>query len=137
MHRAGLMFIDASAMVAMMTNEDDARNLAARLQSSDDHMTSPSAVWETAINVARILGLEIADASSAVQAFLTAMNIKLVSIPAEAAFLAITAFDHYGKKRHPADLNFGDCFAYACARHYRVPLFYKGNDFSQTDIEAA
>lgn len=131
------MFIDASAMVAMMTNEDDARNLAARLQSSDDRMTSPSAVWETAISVARILGLEIADASSAVQAFLTAMNIQLVSVPAETAFLAITAFDRYGKKRHPADLNFGDCFAYACARHYSVPLLYKGNDFSQTDIEAA
>ncbi|ATU93252.1 type II toxin-antitoxin system VapC family toxin [Phyllobacterium zundukense] len=131
------MFIDASAMVAMMTDEDDARTLAARLQSSNNRMTSPSAVWETAINVAHILGIEITEASSAVQAFLTAVNIQLVSIPPEAAFVAITAFDRYGKKRHPADLNFGDCFAYACARHYRLPLLYKGNDFSKTDIEAA
>ncbi|PSH67267.1 MULTISPECIES: type II toxin-antitoxin system VapC family toxin [Phyllobacterium] len=131
------MFVDASAMVAMMTDEDDARNFAARLQASDNRMTSPSAVWETAINVARILGIGIAEAANAVQAFLTAMKIQLVSIPPEAAFIAIAAFDRFGKNRHPADLNFGDCFAYACARHYRLPLLYKGNDFSRTDIDAA
>jgi ribonuclease VapC len=131
------MFLDASAIVAMMTDEDDARTLAARMQSSNNRTTSPSAVWETAINVARILGIEIAEATSAVQAFLAAMTIVLVPIPPEAAFLAIEAFDRYGKKRHPANLNFGDCFAYACARHYRLPLLYKGNDFSRTDIEAA
>ena len=131
------MFIDASAMVAMMTDEDDARSLAARMQSSEDRMTSPSAVWETAINVARILGIEIADASDAVQAFLTTLNIELVSIPPKAAFLAIEAFDRYGKDRHPAELNFGDCLTYACARYYRLSLLYKGNAFSQTDVETA
>lgn len=51
--------------------------------------------------------------------------------------IAIDAFDRYGKSRHPAALNFGDCFAYACARHAGVPLLYKGDDFPQTDIETA
>jgi uncharacterized protein with PIN domain len=46
----------------------------------------------------------------------------------------LKAFEKYGRSRHPADLNFGDCFAYACARAYRAPLLFKGNDFSQTDI---
>jgi ribonuclease VapC len=48
--------------------------------------------------------------------------------------LALGAFERFGRSRHPADLNFGDCFAYACARAYRAPLLYKGNDFAQTDL---
>lgn len=131
------MFIDASALVAMMTDEEDARILAARIQPAKRRMTSPAAIWETAINVARKLGISIPEASDAVQAFLEAMSIELVSIPPKAGYLAIEAFDRYGKKRHPADLNFGDCMAYACARYYRLPLLYKGSDFAQTDIEAA
>jgi ribonuclease VapC len=51
--------------------------------------------------------------------------------------LALDAFRRYGKGRHPAALNFGDCFAYACAKHHKVPLLHKGNDFSQTDILTA
>jgi len=99
-------------------------------------MTSPTAVWETAVSVARILKLAIPEAVSAVEAFLALASIELVQIPPPVAFLALDAYNRYGKSRHPANLNFGDCFAYACARHYRVPLLYKGNDFPQTDIEA-
>jgi len=51
--------------------------------------------------------------------------------------MAIDAFERFGKGRHPAALNFGDCFAYACARRFGVPLLYKGDDFPQTDIEPA
>ena len=131
------MFIDASALVAMMTDESDARSLASRMQSSDERITSPTAVWESAISVARILGMPVADAGEAVQEFLAAMSIENMPIPPEAGTLAIQAFDRFGKGRHPAQLNFGDCVAYACARHHRVPLLFKGGDFSLTDIEAA
>ena len=55
----------------------------------------------------------------------------------ETAALAIDAYARFGKGRHPAGLNFGDCFAYACARHFDVPLLYKGDDFALTDIRAA
>jgi ribonuclease VapC len=65
------------------------------------------------------------------------MEIRMVDVAPETARIALDAFDRYGKGRHPARLNFGDCFAYACARHLGEPLMFKGSDFPQTDIEAA
>lgn len=131
------MFVDASALTAMLTNEQDARELLARLQNSSRRTTSPLAVWETVLAVARVLGLEVRDAEVAVEEFLTLTNIAVQPVPAEARSIALDAFARFGKGRHPAALNFGDCFAYACARHARVPLLYKGDDFPQTDIETA
>jgi ribonuclease VapC len=64
-------------------------------------------------------------------------KIDVRAVPPEARDLAIDAYARYGKGRHPAALNFGDCFAYACARAANAPLLYKGDDFPQTDIETA
>jgi ribonuclease VapC len=69
--------------------------------------------------------------------FLALTEIQVTAVPPEARNHAIDAYDRYGKSRHPASLNFGDCFAYACARIAGVPLLYKGDDFPQTDIETA
>ena len=131
------MFVDASALVAMLTNEEDSRSLAAIVQTSEIRITSPAAIWEAVINCGRILGIPVPEMEQEVQSFLLAMKIRVVPIPPEAAHLAIAAFHRYGKGRHPAQLNFGDCMAYACARHYQVPLLFKGDDFAQTDIESA
>ncbi len=131
------MFVDASALTAMLTDESDARALLARMQSHPKRITSPLAVWETVAAVARILGLTVRDTESAVEDYLKLMGITVVTVAAETRTLAIDAYDRYGESRHPAALNFGDCFAYACARHEQVPLLYKGDDFPQTDIEAA
>ena len=131
------MFVDASALTAMLTDESDARQLLARLQNAHTRITSPLAVWETTIAVARILGLPIRGAHQAVEDFLALAEIRVVPIPPEARAQAIDAYDRYGKSRHPAALNFGDCFAYACARLAGLPLLYKGDDFPQTDIETA
>jgi ribonuclease VapC len=131
------MFVDASALTAMLTDEGDARALLARLQQYPKRITSPLAVWETVIAVARILGLSVREAESAIEDYLKLMGITVVSVAAETRTLALDAYDRYGKTRHPAALNFGDCFAYACARHEQMPLLYKGDDFPQTDIEAA
>jgi ribonuclease VapC len=131
------MFIDASALTAMLTDEDEARELLARLHQAATRLTSPLAVWEAAIAVARVLSLPISEASEAVESYLALMEIKMVQVPPETARIALDAFDRYGKGRHPARLNFGDCFAYACARHLGEPLMFKGTDFPQTDIEAA
>jgi len=131
------MFVDASALTAMLTSEDDARELLARLQAAPRRITSPLAVWETTIAVARILDLPVAEAATAVEEYLSLLSIDVVPVAAEARFGAIDAYERYGKSRHPAALNFGDCFAYACARHAHLPLLYKGNDFPQTDIESA
>lgn len=131
------MFIDASALTAMLVNEQDARELLARMQNDSLRITSPLAVWETVLAVARILGLEVKEAETAVEAFLSLTGVSVQSVPAEARGAAIDAFIRYGKGRHPAALNFGDCFAYACAKHAKAPLLYKGDDFPQTDIQAA
>ncbi len=131
------MFVDASALTAMLTNEADARELLARAQKYPARFTSPLAVWETAIAVARVLGIDVQDAASAVEDFLVMTEIEVRPVPAEVRGLALIAFDRYGKGRHPAALNFGDCLAYACARFAGAPLLYKGDDFPQTDIETA
>ena len=131
------MFVDASALTAMLVDERDARELLARMQRHALRITSPLAVWETVLAVARILGLEVKEAEAAVETFLALTGVSVQPVPAEARSTAIDAFARYGKGRHPAALNFGDCFAYACARQAATPLLYKGDDFPQTDIEPA
>jgi ribonuclease VapC len=131
------MFIDASALTALLTDEDDARELLARMQQTKTRITSPLAIWEAVIAVARKLDLTIGDVADSMDRYLELMKIELVPVPPETARTALDAFDRYGKGRHPAKLNFGDCFAYACARHLGQPLMFKGADFPQTDIEAA
>ena len=75
-------------------------------------ITSPLAIWETVIAVARVLGLDVADASVAVERLLSLTSIEVQAVLAESRF---------GKGRHPAALNFGHCLAYACARQF-LPL---------------
>src|SRR5262245_40921290 len=113
------MFIDASALTALLTDEDDARELLARLAQSRIRLTSPLAVWEAAIAVSRVLGLSIAETTGALERYLALMSIDTVAVPPETAKIALEAFDRYGKGRHPARLNFGDCFAYACRSEER------------------
>lgn len=131
------MFVDASALTAILSNEADGPELLARLEKGRSRITSALAIWETTIAVARILGLSIDEAATAVEQFLELASIHVVAVDPAVRHVAIDAFNRYGKSRHPAALNFGDCFAYACARHARVPLLYKGDDFPQTDIETA
>jgi ribonuclease VapC len=131
------MFADASALSAILLDEPDARDLALRMQAYSSRITSPMAIWETVMAVSRGLDLSPEEAEAAVDALLAMAEIKVRPVPPEARHIAIEAHARYGKGRHPAALNFGDCFAYACARHARSPLLYKGDDFSRTDIEAA
>lgn len=131
------MFADASALTAILLKEPDEASLVARMQAHALRVTSPLAVWETVMAVSRGLGLSIAMAEVAVEDFLKVTQIEVRPVLAEVRHLAVEAQARFGKGRHPAALNFGDCFAYACARHARVPMLYKGDDFSLTDIEAA
>ena len=131
------MFVDASALTSMITGEADATELLARLGNHGARETSPLAVWETVVAVSRILDLSVTDGQEEVEAFMRALEIEVRQVSAESRALAISAFDRYGKGRHPAGLNFGDCFAYACAQEAGVPMLYKGDDFPLTDIRAA
>jgi ribonuclease VapC len=132
-----MVFVDASALTAMLTEEDDARALLTRLQAFPERFTSPLAIWEAAIALSRILGLDLAAARTTLDAFLVLTEIEVRAVPAGAHEIALDAFARYGKGRHPAGLNFGDCFAYAAAKGAGVPMLYKGDDFPQTDIPAA
>lgn len=132
------MFVDASALVALVVGEPEAAALASRMERTGSRRTSPIAVYETVAAVARILDIAVGEAEAAVNDALRVGSIQVMPVPAEAATLAIQAFARFGKGQgHPAQLNMGDCFAYACARHFGEPLLFKGNDFSRTDIESA
>ena len=131
------MFIDASALCAILLAEDDAFDLSRRLARYDERTTSPMALWETALALSRARKQEPVAAFQATESFLAAQHIIVLPVPPEAAALAVEAYARFGKGRHRAGLNFGDCFAYACARHLGVKLLFKGEDFAQTDIEPA
>jgi len=130
------MFVDASALTAMIAGESDASELVARLDQAQTLLTSPIAVWEATVALARLSGKSIKDVRKDVERFLELAEIRTLPVPPEIAAIALDAFDRFGKGRHPAKLNMGDCFAYACARHFGEPLLYKGADFPLTDIEA-
>ena len=121
----------------MMMSEEDAEVLSSKLHGAERRITSPMAIWETAVSVSNGLGMDLKAAEADVERHPSSFKIVVVAIDKEMTSLALDAFRRYGKGRHPAALNFGDCFAYACAKHHKVPLLYKGNDFSQTDVESA
>jgi ribonuclease VapC len=77
------------------------------------------------------------EVAAEVNALLDALKVNIAAFDHQQATLALAAFARYGKGRHPAALNFGDCCAYALAKSMNLPLLYKGNDFAQTDIASA
>lgn len=129
------MFIDASALTAMMTDEDEARRLASKMQGMTVRMTSPMVVTQAIIAVGGALGLPIAEAEKAMRAFLQLANIQLLAIPPRAGFAAATAYESFGQGRHPANLDREQCMTYACAQYYRQPLLSALDAFALTDIE--
>lgn len=131
------MFVDASVIVAILSNEDGWQRHARKIEFADLILTSPIAIWEATIATTRTKRLDVQAASTIVEAFLSANRIRTIPITPEIGALAIEASRRFGRGRHPAALNLGDCFAYACAKTHGVPLLYKGEDFPQTDIEAA
>jgi ribonuclease VapC len=132
-----VIFVDASAIVAMLTEEPDGDLISDRLARHADPITSPIAIYEAVVAVARLQAWTIADASDIVDAFLATALITVTAIGEAESRAALVAFDRFGKGRHPAKLNMGDCFAYACAKTRNVPLLFKGEDFSKTDVAAA
>jgi ribonuclease VapC len=131
------MFLDASAMVAILIEENDAAALTKRVEQATEAVTSPIATYETILGIARVCNIPIPAAQSILDRFLAQASIRITPITAEIGRGALAAFERYGRGRHPAALNMGDCFAYACAQALDLPLLYKGNDFPQTDVAAA
>ena len=131
------MLIDSSALVAIMTDEEDSFFFATKMSVDPVRITIPTVVWEVVVNVARKRDLNVIDAIVELQRFLDALDIEVVAIPAEVGFLSVDAFDRFGKGQHPAALNFGDCIIYAASKLLNQPLLFKGTDFTQTDVQSA
>lgn len=130
-----ILFLDASAMVAMMTAEPGSAAIEERFGAADHVLCSPLSLWEAARAIARKRTVPIALAFSEVEGFVADFAIRLVPIAAAEGRAAIDAHHRYGKGTgHPARLNMGDCFAYACAKANDAALLYKGNDFAHTDL---
>jgi ribonuclease VapC len=132
-----VIVIDASAIVAMLTDEEDGDALADRLETHTDRVVSPTSVFEAVMGVARKRQLALAEARILVMRFLDAAGVDIAAIGRTEGLAALDAVERFGKGRHPAKLNLGDCFSYACARSLGAPLLYKSDDFAQTDIPAA
>jgi len=132
------MFLDASAIVAILTRELGFERLVARMETAQHRSTSGLSVLEAVLALHRIGKVPIPLAQEVVEAFLGQAAIAIVPLAEPETREAISAYARYGKGQgHPAQLNLGDCFSYACARTNRVPLLFIGNDFSQTDIPSA
>jgi ribonuclease VapC len=131
------MFVDASALLAILLDEEDATRFADAIASAERRLTSPLAIFETVAGLMRELSIPLSVAEASVRS-VVAMDFTVVPLTDEIGRVALDAFDRYGKGRgHPAQLNMGDCFAYACARVEAVPLLFKGDDFGRTDIVSA
>jgi ribonuclease VapC len=129
------MFVDASAVVAILKRESGFEALASHLDSVNDAITSAIAIVEAVMTLGKQKGIPTPEARAEVMAFLERAGVDVVPLDRMAGDLAIDAHARFGRgSGHPARLNFGDCFAYAMAKQHGVPLLYKGDDFSQTDL---
>ena len=130
------IFLDASAMVAIMTDEPGAFELEQCFGVADDRLCSAMSLWETVRAVARKRAISVPEAQADVDAFVADFALRMVSIQDAEARIAVTAHERYGKgSGHRARLNMGDCFAYACAKTNGARLLYKGDDFVHTDLQ--
>jgi ribonuclease VapC len=128
------LFIDASAVVALIAKEEGAYAMADTLDADSDLIWSAMARWETVSALCRSYKYLPELARMDVEAFGETYNIRLVSIGEDEERFAFDAYRLYGRGRHRASLNMGDCFAYACAKANQARILYKGNDFAQTDL---
>lgn len=124
--------VDTSAIMAILLREDDAEVIAAALVEADEVLISAATVMEASIVSTRLTG-----SGAAVARMISTQPLTVVAFDAEQLDFAQAGFARFGKGRHPAGLNFGDCFAYALARSRDLPLLWKGDDFGRTDVVPA
>ncbi len=117
-----MIAVDSSVLVAVVLGEPEAEGLLAALQAQPAVLSAVNLV-EASIVVESRQGLDTID--------------EVAPVDAELSAEAVEAWRRFGKGRHPAGLNVGDCFAYALAHSRGLPLLFTGNDFTQTDIAAA
>jgi ribonuclease VapC len=128
------MVIDSSALIACLLDEPERGRFVEAIDGDRVRLLSVVGFVETSFVILHRKG---ENGLSDLQRFLARARIDRVPVDAEQADLAVEAFCRFGKGRHPARLNIGDCFAYALAKVTGEPLLFKGGDFTLTDIAAA
>ena len=128
------MVIDSSAFVAILLGEPEQTAFIEAITADPTRVSGSPTVFEAALVILSRHGeAGLAD----FRAFCSRAAIETLAFEPEQIDVAIEAFRRFGKGRHPAGLNFGDCFAYALAKTTGEPLLFKGDDFSRTDVRRA
>jgi ribonuclease VapC len=125
------MVIDTSALLAILQDEPERRAFNEAIEAADHRAISTATLVETSIVIEARYG---AEGLRDLDQLISRAQIEIVPVDIEQAHAARRAFSLYGKGRHPAGLNYGDCFPYALATVLGAPLLYKGSDFAQTDL---
>jgi ribonuclease VapC len=126
------MVVDTSALVAILQNEPERRKFNEAIEAGETRSLSTASFLETSMILESRFG---ADGVRDLDLFISKAQIALVPVDEEQAHMARDGFRKYGEGRHPAGLNYGDCFSYALARSRDEPLLFEGRDFLQTDVE--
>jgi ribonuclease VapC len=127
------MVIDSSAIVAVLLNEENAARLAQAIEAGSQRLLSAANLLEASIVIESCKGEA---GGRELDLLIYRAAIEIVAVDQDQAETARIAWRRFGKGRHPAGLNYGDCFAYALAKSRGLPLLFQGDDFSQTDINA-
>ncbi|HEX4576641.1 MAG TPA: type II toxin-antitoxin system VapC family toxin [Edaphobacter sp.] len=128
------MVIDTSVLVAILLKEQGFEELVFKLAEAKVRYLSAANYLEASIVLLKKRGKGI---ELELDRAIYELEITIIPVTATHARIARQAFLDYGKGQHPAQLNFGDCFAYALAKSRGLPLLFKGNDFAQTDLSIA
>jgi ribonuclease VapC len=129
-----VIVIDTSAIIAILRNEPERRSFTEAIEQTEQCLMSAVSFVEASIVMEARNGYEgLRD----LDLFLLKAGIAIEAVDAEQAKMARSAFGRYGKGRHEANLNFGDCFSYGLAKATGAPLLFKGDDFNKTDIKSA
>lgn len=126
------MVVDTSALIAILSDEPEADTFSKAIAAAEMRLLSTASLLETAIVIEARHGLA---GGQKLDELLQAAQIRFEPVTREQVEIARLAYRTFGKGRHPAGLNYGDCFSYALAKITGEPLLFKGDDFSKTDIQ--
>ncbi len=122
------MVLDTSALLAILFDEPERRTFAEAIEAAEARLLSAASFVETSMILESRHG---AEGVRSLDRLLAAAQIEMVPVDEAQAHAAREAFRRFGKGRHPAGLNFGDCFSYALAKCRAEPLLFKGEDFAR------
>ncbi|HWX45009.1 MAG TPA: type II toxin-antitoxin system VapC family toxin [Solirubrobacteraceae bacterium] len=127
------MVLDSSAILAVLFDEPERRSFTLAIERDPKRTMSAANLLESALLIEARRGEA---AGRELDLLLHRAAVRIVPVDAEQVEIARAAWRRFGKGRHPAALNFGDCFAYALAKSSGEPLLFKGEDFARTDLVA-